>query len=568
MAQSESDAPNYAAIRDTTESVWVAIVLAFVLRAFVVEAFVIPTGSMAPRLMGEHFDLVCPQCGYSYAFGWNDKEPLQRGKPYKPDGARCPNCGAPYCPEDGSTCNAYVNGGDRVLVLKYLYAFKPPQPWDVVVFRNPNNNRQNFIKRLIGLPGETIEVIHGDVFYKPQGESDFRIRRKPAAAQDELWQVVYDNDYRPDEQWIRKGHDEGRTPVWQPVNNEQAWTIASTGLASAVTHSGRVFHFHGSDNWAELELAAGANVFLPRYGYNSWAQPPDRSDICTDLKLSTVFVPREQPAAVKLTLSSFDRTFEAVLSSAGTATLTYTGNDGEPVTISTAVPPLRMGKGYQVALAHADLQASLWLEDKCLLVTDDEHYLVSYEQLKGMSARGKVPLPRVKLSALGGRSEMWHVTLMRDVYYTAMGVSSPEESPLGDYARRPDYMPTKIAAGQLTAPLSQLPPTSRNEPPGWGVRDNPIKLAQHQDAPDMDEFYVLGDNSPVSHDSRAWTSAAPALHLLNAQGQPVYTLGTVPRYTLIGRAMFVYWPAPYRLPGKALPGLPLVPNVGEMRFIR
>ena len=41
-------------IRETIESVWVAIILAFVLRAFMIEAFVIPTGSMAPRLMGEH----------------------------------------------------------------------------------------------------------------------------------------------------------------------------------------------------------------------------------------------------------------------------------------------------------------------------------------------------------------------------------------------------------------------------------------------------------------------------------------------------------------------------------
>ena len=37
-------------IRDTVESIWIAIVLAFVLRAFMIEAFVIPTGSMIPTL--------------------------------------------------------------------------------------------------------------------------------------------------------------------------------------------------------------------------------------------------------------------------------------------------------------------------------------------------------------------------------------------------------------------------------------------------------------------------------------------------------------------------------------
>ena len=41
-------------LRDTIESIWVAIVLAFVLRAFMIEAFSSPTGSMAERLMGDH----------------------------------------------------------------------------------------------------------------------------------------------------------------------------------------------------------------------------------------------------------------------------------------------------------------------------------------------------------------------------------------------------------------------------------------------------------------------------------------------------------------------------------
>ena len=40
----------------------------------------------------------------------------------------------------------------------------------------------------------------------------------------------------------------------------------------------------------------------------------------------------------------------------------------------------------------------------------------------------------------------------------------------------------------------------------------------------------------------------------------------MPRYCLLGRAMFVYWPAGFAPPG--LPGLPIIPNVGRMRLIR
>ncbi|MEM6363930.1 MAG: S26 family signal peptidase, partial [Planctomycetota bacterium] len=49
--------------RETVEAFVVAFILALLFRAFIAEAFVIPTGSMAPALMGAHKDLACQQCG-------------------------------------------------------------------------------------------------------------------------------------------------------------------------------------------------------------------------------------------------------------------------------------------------------------------------------------------------------------------------------------------------------------------------------------------------------------------------------------------------------------------------
>ncbi|EQD44288.1 signal peptidase I, partial [mine drainage metagenome] len=53
-------------IRETLETVILALILAFTFRTFCVEAFVIPTGSMAPTLSGAHFRAVCPMCGYTF----------------------------------------------------------------------------------------------------------------------------------------------------------------------------------------------------------------------------------------------------------------------------------------------------------------------------------------------------------------------------------------------------------------------------------------------------------------------------------------------------------------------
>src|SRR3954469_1133508 len=53
-------------VKETLESILVAFVLAFIFRCFVVEAFVIPTGSMAPTLLGAHTRHQCPECGYRF----------------------------------------------------------------------------------------------------------------------------------------------------------------------------------------------------------------------------------------------------------------------------------------------------------------------------------------------------------------------------------------------------------------------------------------------------------------------------------------------------------------------
>src|SRR6188768_4467027 len=62
------------AMRETVESIVIAFVLAFLFRTFEAEAFVIPTGSMAPTLMGRHKDVDCPKCGYRYQVSASEEE--------------------------------------------------------------------------------------------------------------------------------------------------------------------------------------------------------------------------------------------------------------------------------------------------------------------------------------------------------------------------------------------------------------------------------------------------------------------------------------------------------------
>ena len=53
--------------------------------------------------------------------------------------------------------------GDMIFVNRFLFTFEPPQRGDVVVFKYPENPNQDFVKRLIGLSGETVAISDGKV---------------------------------------------------------------------------------------------------------------------------------------------------------------------------------------------------------------------------------------------------------------------------------------------------------------------------------------------------------------------------------------------------------------------
>lgn len=54
--------------------------------------------------------------------------------------------------------------GDRIFANRLAYIKSDPKRFDVVIFRFPDDEKKNFIKRVIGLPGETIDVINGKVY--------------------------------------------------------------------------------------------------------------------------------------------------------------------------------------------------------------------------------------------------------------------------------------------------------------------------------------------------------------------------------------------------------------------
>lgn len=228
-AQSRAEVFRIAAGRETVEAFVVAFILALLFRAFLAEAFVIPTGSMAPTLMGAHKDVFCESCGYNFRVGASREN--SPGQNVTVVAGICPNCRCVNAMDLAGDRNHATFNGDRILVNKFSYVLSEPDRWDVIVFKYPGNPKQNYIKRLVGLPEETISIRHGDVYAKPTGSDDTPvILRKSPSTLMAMSHLVHDTDYRP-EKLMAAGFP-SRWQPWSPGNIEpptDSWTIQPDG---------------------------------------------------------------------------------------------------------------------------------------------------------------------------------------------------------------------------------------------------------------------------------------------------------------------------------------------------
>jgi signal peptidase I len=138
----------------------IALIIGLI-RPFVSEAFVVPTNSMAPTIIGRHVKVRCPACQAEGAMIVSfplDREQFALQRRQGMPGV-CIQCGERQMRIDTPPRSA-VTGGDRILVNKLV----PPKRWDVAAFRTVDPPGAIFVKRLVGLPGETIFIRDGSIF--------------------------------------------------------------------------------------------------------------------------------------------------------------------------------------------------------------------------------------------------------------------------------------------------------------------------------------------------------------------------------------------------------------------
>ena len=63
----------------------------------------------------------------------------------------------------GSMLNT-IQEGDRIIASRMAYNNNDPERYDIILFKYPDNEEQIYVKRIIGLPGETVQIVNGVVY--------------------------------------------------------------------------------------------------------------------------------------------------------------------------------------------------------------------------------------------------------------------------------------------------------------------------------------------------------------------------------------------------------------------
>lgn len=523
--------------REIVETVVFVVVLVLLLKSFVAEAFVIPTGSMAETLWGYQKLVDCPKCGYRFPVNCSSEvDPPEEDRRATVAGCTCPNCRYEFFFRN-EHLDPSPSTGDRVLVSKYVYdTVAQPERFDVVVFKYPVEPQKkhvpmNYIKRLIGKPGETIAIYYGDLYVtrdltyegRPKADDEEQLRTQTyendaeavelfnklvetrfagpiqgkkfdivRKAPDKILamrRLVNDNDFQP-----KDLVDFGR-PRWS-ASHDRGWDPDDRKQPRRFSHNseGGDFDWLVYRHLVRSGLPELINDFM---GYNSALSQqhgPPKGNWVGDLMVECEARITQAQGQFVLDLSKGVDRFQAIwdLSTGACSLVRVTGEQRQ--TLLTAATEFHKPGTYRLRFANFDERLTVWV-DSSRPFGDG----VAYQppQQRGPTRNDLEP---VKIGSQGAAVTLDHLKVWRDTYYTVAQDRSPSEAD------------ARVGDWDFKSP-------SWHDADGWSpLRDLKVKTLFVQ----PDHFLCLGDNSPESSDGRYW--------------------GLVPRRLMLGRALLVYYP--------------------------
>ena len=292
------------------------LILAMVLRTWLVMGLIAPVtvagSSMAPTLLGPHVSVECLRCQHSFDVGAEFAA--------EADQAVCPQCGFAHNPLEG----LLVHRGERLLIDRIPFNLRLPLRWEVVVFVSPADDAGLVVKRVVGLPGETIQLRDGEVWI------DGRLAAKPLDAQRCLRRLVHQETassqhWRGDGwNWINQAWSTTAQPDWhwlnyqaldgKPITDDSAYNVGLTRRLFPVRDFSLSTEYHlAGDGELAFRIADGDRQwqFQLKTSSGEFELVSETESFCGEF--STVAKQALHSGEVQLELSNCDRQLLVVI---------------------------------------------------------------------------------------------------------------------------------------------------------------------------------------------------------------------------------------------------------------
>ena len=598
MTKSDTESPKttatgngFRSFRELIEALGIALVLAFLFKAFILELYCIPTGSMASTLMGRHKDVNCEVCGFPFQFSAsqesNDGADNPRAREQLPlvIGGTCPQCQYTMYVGEGNIDNQVHMSfnGDRIFVNKSLFSYREPSRWHVTIFRYPAKPQVNYIKRLIGVPNETVMLRNGQVFVQKEGSDYFEIQRKSLRTLLSMMRPVDDNNYV-----IPAIHELGWKTRWY---GEEGWE-RSTDYKSFTSTGG-----DGEPSWLKFRYITATTMdwqqliqgHLPGHtgmpqlitdslDYNSSitylpSRPLEMSKVSSFLHGSEIpMLSRDingiglnwvgdlaMRCSLNIEKAGGSVSFQLVKGGIIFQCDIHDMSGGNFWTAFFSIPdvpeferfsvdvPIRVGQKHDIMFCNVDEEMRLIIDGREI----DTQGRGRYDALcfdGGPLCRDRSPtvldLEPAAIGVAGASVRVENLKILRNMYYISVSSDEPSADPMCDLLHSPFRYDHSAFRNDREESIRRV----LSSPEFWTdfgkTRRTVFPLGN-------DQFLMCGDNSAQSKDSRLWTRDDRIPHYVDRQ-------------YLIGEAFYVFWPHGHRIPGTRMA---LIPNFLKMRWI-
>ena len=493
---------------------------------------------MAPSLLGYHKRVVCPVCRFPFAYGIVFDKP----DPKKMH-AKCPNCGQNNIDISGVPRNQ----GDQLLVLKHAFSFILPDRWEVIVFRNPNNPTQAYVKRVVGLPGEDLLIVDGDIWINGD------IARKNLTQQRAIRIPVFDSQFEPsDEVWQSRWKADGQ---WKSSTNGRFSLKQPRGVEGTRKESlSWIGYEHwirsGGEHHSVVPIAAWPSqvkipnpIFSPLRFDARRGQLTCQGVMADDLRDS--MLSQSKDSAFRDSIWNLYQ--ESHMSPIDDR---YGYNRSSVLTEHTSVRDLMVS--MQIALNSGRGEMVVRMTDgrnvyDCLFDFGQDELRVM-KDVANAEPLIQIPLPKKLLST----NFLFEMSLFDQNLLIAVDGETLVDRPF-DSVRNPNSKliaprrPVSIAAKGLDVDIRDLRLFRDVFYTSKSARNGVATSFRSGN----DEYFCLGDNSPVSLDSRAWDVAA------------------VNRRMLLGKPILVHLPSkPAKLRIGRYESYFRIPDFSRIRYIR